>query len=273
MGLCSRDDAGVGKRSGRGEQDLLPQVVRRGRHALGLVSLVVVVVAWGSVIVPVQTSADGLAGPMGGVVRFSPPRQPSGGADFNGDSYGDLVLGTGNTLYVLYGSSTGLAVDASGRAMLGVREVGGRRTTEDAGFGSTASGDFDGDGYADLAVWIEDSRRKRNWHGVHIVYGSSAGLDVSRTTFRRFPKGITGGPLVSGNFGRGRYADLAFGDSGFVLGDSSVGAVYVLYGTKDGLSADRQTWTQDTPGMLSKARHNESFGEVVGGRQLRPDSL
>ena len=39
--------------------------------------------------------------------------------------------------------------------------------------------------------------------------------------------------------------------------------MHVLYGAKNGLASDLQTWTQNTPGVLGTAEHYESFGESL----------
>ncbi len=182
--------------------------------------------------------------------------------DFNGDSYGDLVIGTPVGLYVLSGSPVGLSADR--REILSLQAVAGRRPVgSEATFGtSTASGDFDSDTYTDLAVWIDDDGKTA--HGLHVLYGSPGGLDVTRHSYRAFPRRDTSPPLASGNFGRGAHADLAIGDWDFRIDGDYTGAVHVLYGGTAGLTGpDLQTWTQDSPGVLGAAENGDYFGSSL----------
>ena len=70
--------------------------------------------------------------------------------------------------------------------------------------------------------------------GVHVLYGSAAGLTLERSTY--FPIALDSGwQMASGNFGRSRHTDLAIGapvdDSG-----SRGGNVTVPYGSTTGLT-------------------------------------
>lgn len=216
----------------------------------------------GLLVAPLATTSAIVGYPPAPTVARAEP-MPSGspdGSDFDGDSYADLILGTGRTAYVLYGSPTGLRTNAARLSRFTVDEVAGRDTTRDTSFGSTALGDFDGDSYVDVAIWIEDNSSKRNVHGVHVVYGSAYGLDLTRTVFRPFPRRNSAAALASGNFGRGRCTDLAVSYTNFRIGKSEVGAVQVLYGSMNGLGTDLETWHQDSPGVLGTAEHYQDFG-------------
>ena len=71
----------------------------------------------------------------------------SGRPDFNGDGFADLAVGAYEAVHVLYGSAVGLI--AAGNQLWNQDSPG----IEGLGFGqSLAVGDFNGDGFGDLAV-------------------------------------------------------------------------------------------------------------------------
>ena len=87
------------------------------------------------------------------------PKPRKVGSDFNGDGYSDLAMnitdsdGEGvDAVVVLYGSGAGLSL--SGRQRLVASDFGGRPTKEATRplGGVMATGDFDGDRYADLIL-------------------------------------------------------------------------------------------------------------------------
>lgn len=110
----------------------------------------------------------------------SRPRPPG----FNGDGYDDLAVGApsedlgildrAGAVSVLYGNATGLS--ASGSQVWQPNRPGLRGDAVHHGsFGaSTASGDFDGDGFWDLAVGSPGRDGERG--AVNILYGSDGGL-------------------------------------------------------------------------------------------------
>ncbi|MFN2532925.1 MAG: FG-GAP repeat protein [Pyrinomonadaceae bacterium] len=116
-----------------------------------------------------------------------------------------------------------------------------------------AKGDFNGDGFADLAVGVplEDVGRAKDAGAVNVIYGSVNGLTSAGNQF--FTENGLGGlnlptfanhfgaALASGDFNGDRYSDLAIGipdeDLQTPTGTiSDVGAVLVLYGSERGLT-------------------------------------
>lgn len=135
------------------------------------------------------------------------------------------------------------------------------------------NGDFNGDGFDDLAVGtpneavgaIEDAGT------VSIIYGSRKGLRPTGNQFwHENSPGIDGvaaegnnfgAALAVGNFNGDKYSDLAIYSSMTVSGHVKAGAVHILYGSKSGLRATGdQLWTQDSPGINGVAAANEFFG-------------
>ncbi|MBE8474458.1 FG-GAP-like repeat-containing protein [Streptomyces justiciae] len=181
--------------------------------------------------------------------------------DVNADGRDELALkvycGDGSYCTRFYvGSPTGPAPAAGG--------------TFPGGGGGMAIGDFDGDGYGDLAVGnAPDS-------SVTVAAGSASGLAPS-STWRRFTQDTPGVPGAYEDVdffgtsvsaadinGDGR-ADLAVGAPGEEIGyDDGAGIVDVLYGTEAGLTGTgAQAFTQNTAGVPGAAEPGDAFGGAV----------
>jgi hypothetical protein len=182
--------------------------------------------------------------------------------DFDGDGRADLIVGVpredigeildAGRLHVVFGSATGLT--AAGNRLLYQDLLGvSDRAEYDDHFGSrTISGDFDGDGFRDLAVGVdeEDFAGAEDGGAVHIFYGSAQGLDTSRQQYwHRSVAGIPqavrreerfGSALAVGDFDADGRHDLVISRSVATSGLQylSTGAL-VLYGSPTGLTADR----------------------------------
>jgi len=177
-------------------------------------------------------------------------------SDFNGDGYADLAIGAPGghgSVTVIYGSRTGL--NALGNQVL-TRATPGIEGATRSNFGSVlASADFDGDGFADLAInSVSDLAPYTD--GINVLYGSARGLTGDRDrlfTPARFHLGsyYFGRALGAGDFDGDGFADLAAtapfesvpsgGDGGILL---------VLRGSAAGLTvAGHRKLSRDTPGL------------------------
>ena len=157
--------------------------------------------------------------------------------------------------------------------------------------------DFNGDGYADLAIGVmnEDIEQGPTYEdagAVHVIYGTAFGLEafaaqatVDDQLWTRTTDGLDdiaiashdnfGSALAMGDFNHDGYDDLAIGVSGsFVDGQDDAGAVHVLYGTDDGLAVDgAQLWTQDSAGINGQANEDDAYGHALAAGDFNGDDI
>jgi hypothetical protein len=213
--------------------------------------------------------------------------------DFNGDGYDDLAIGVPDEdigsvvdaggVMVLYGSDVGL--NASGTVW---NQEAGAETGDQYGK-ALAAGDFDNDGYYDLAVGIpsEDLGSILNAGAVEIYYGSTSGLTtrVSNDFWHQDRSGVAdtadandyfGSTLTVGDFDGDGYADLAVGVPYEDVGSPAVvnaGAVNVLYGSDNGItSSGSDYWHQDSTGIGSLSEDDDRFGFALTAGDFDGDS-
>ena len=158
--------------------------------------------------------------------------------DFNGDGHVDLTVGSaGETVggrewagafHVIYGSRDGLRAKRSqmwSRASVGVRG----RPRESELFGHRrASGDFNGDGYADLAVGSWNSS------DVQVMFGSALRLTGVNQRLTSGPDGQDlGWPIGSGDFDADGFSELVL-----ARGGPRIYTLLILHGSPSGIVAE-----------------------------------
>lgn len=217
--------------------------------------------------------------------------------DFNNDHYADLVIGVPNeaiglnedagAVHVLPGSASGPTATDSQLWYQGNNGLGNSADAQDHFGEALAIGDFDGNGYYDLAVGIpyEDIGTITNAGALHIIYGTASGLDpAGNEIFYEGINGIPGTPetsdyfaksLASGDFNNDGFDDLAVGvpyDAVDSINDT--GFVQVIYGTSGGLSGlDDQVWSQNSGGILGNAEVNDNFGYSLSTGDFNGDGF
>ena len=210
--------------------------------------------------------------------------------DFDGDGADDLAAGVPNddNLIGSYADS-GIVIVRYGVADLGLepgwtdavlsQSTGASPDPPEVGdrFGyALAAGDFDGDGFDDLAVGIpyEDLDPSFDVGAVQIYRGSAAGLDVTGSGF--FHEGVPGVPgdihsgdwfgiaLTACDFDGDGYDDLAIGVIGEDSDADQCGSVNVLRGSASGLgTTGAQRWHQDVPGMDGGNEAGDHWGAAL----------
>ena len=219
--------------------------------------------------------------------------------DFNRDGFDDLAIGVPNEdmgtvsnvgiVQIIYGSEQGLAAKnqvwhQNSSGILQVSEKGDR-------FGwALAVGDFNGDGFDDLAIGVpyEDfgTTGVANRGIVQVLYGNKSGLSANgNQIWHQNSPGIAnvaeagdlfGRSLTSGDFNNDGRDDLAVGVPYEDLGTTGVtnqGVVQVLYGRNAGLSATGgQIWHQDSTGIVNVAEAGDLFGWSLTSGDFNNDS-
>ncbi len=214
-------------------------------------------------------------------------------ADFNNDGFADLAVGA-ITEEINSQIGAGMVMEVKGGA-LGI-------TTEDhlwhqdAGIAEScepndyfgwalAVGDFDGDGYTDLAIGVprEELDGDQNAGVVHVLYGAASGLsflgnqlfDQDNATTGSFaePDDWFGAALAVGDFNNDGYDDLAIGSPYEDLGAvQDAGAVLVLFGAGSGLDAAGSQWIIQAE-IVGTAELGDKFGSALAAADFDGDGF
>ena len=214
--------------------------------------------------------------------------------DFNGDGYQDVAVSdvsTGGTdkgqVLVYYGGPNGLDTKSPQlftpltagmpSQLASVPQIG-------LGFGgSLVAGDYNGDGYSDLAIGVPGygyttaGMQPGKDGAVVVLKGGPAGLTTRSNQFIPAPSGLCqqcgvgldpeagtafGWSMASGDFMHNGYADLAIDAPFATIGSAQrAGAVTVMYGSPSGLGATQIVLTERTAGMPGPAiASHDGFG-------------
>ena len=185
--------------------------------------------------------------------------------DFDGDGYDDLVIGVvgeddqRGAIHLLFGGPSGLRTDGS--LFLDETAAGGNSEVPDQFGEELASGDIDGDGFADLVLGMPNERAGgADFAGqVMVLFGAVGGFDLTRTQAMTeeflFGAGTSepldyfGGAVAVADIDADGHDDVVAGHYGEALSGPNDGAATVVMGSPDGLD-------------LARAR---TFTSLVGG--------
>jgi hypothetical protein len=202
--------------------------------------------------------------------------------DFDGDGFADLAIGVpgedfgtfnpnAGMIVLVPGSPAGLAPNLAYYLDQDVPGVEGSAEDDDYFGWSLAAGDFDGDGFVDLAVGVPG---EDGVGAVQVFFGSASGLDGERDLFwydedlggPREGNDEFGAVLVSGDFDGDGFDDLAIGvpreEAGSGGGSVDSGEVKIAYGAAGGFNLARsQQFTQST---IPVAGETSQVGDLFG---------
>ena len=254
---------------------------------------------------------------QGDVEDFDDFSRVLGSGDFNGDGYADLAIGVpgedldregvlqrdAGLVHVIYGSASGVSPSreqADQAWSQGSGEIEGDNEQMDLFGSALATGDFNQDGFADLAIGVpgedlSNGQLRRNAGAVNVIYGSSSGLSATQTRSDQIwsqnaqdiggdieTGDSFGACLESGDFNGDGYVDLAIGVPGEDLSRDGVlqrdaGLVQVIYGSATGLSATNtrssQDWSQNATDIGGDTETSDRFGTTLSSGDFNGDGL
>lgn len=230
-----------------------------------------------------------LESPLARAVTATPSAPDAVRGDFNNDGYADIAIGViaegdavskPGAVQVIYGSANGLDAVA-GPGHPGNQLLFSPGPQNFAGFGlALAVGDFNGDGFGDLAVGANGENigiDGNNEGSVTVFYGSASGLvagsaqrltEVTPTAVNQF-----GFFVAAGDFNGDGKDDLAVDVlNKAVNGVAGAGAVLLYPGSSTGLvSANPVQLDADKPGTEGVAASYAQFGSELAVGDVNND--
>jgi len=155
-----------------------------------------------------------------------------------------------------------------------------------------AWGDFNGDGFSDLAIGVpgQDLGNGPNGGMVIVIYGSATGLDafapIAAQVWHQDVPGVPedgesgdrcGWVVTVDDFNGDGFDDLTFGCPGEGFMIAGVGVAITVYGSGVGLDAfapiPSQLWLQDTPGIADVGELSDHFSQALTTGDFNGDTF
>ena len=223
----------------------------------------------------VATALLGGSGPTRATAATATSASARAVADFNGDGFPDVAIGApgvnsgAGAVYVLYGSASGVSTSSSQLWSLDSPGVNGVAAAGDGLGTAVTAGDFNHDGFSDLAIAAPAKNH------VLVLYGSATGLQASGNQYFR-----ANGPtaLAAGDFNGDHYADLAVGEPFANAKQPAAGSIEIHYGSASGLTAlaarTAPRFTEASAGMPGpRPSPNDNFGLSLAVGNYNGDSF
>jgi FG-GAP repeat len=198
-------------------------------------------------------------------------RSVSSAGDFNGDGFGDVVIG--GSKYVTNGSDNNgsfYAMQGTINGLLNGYVLNVNGVNEDAtlGWSVSCAGDINGDGYSDIIIGTPKYSNGQTEEGKITIYkGSQFGFVnsvpvniESNVAMANFGQSVSSAGDVNGD----GYSDVATGAWNYYNGTFYVGAAYVYYGSASGVSAANY-WSNVSTTVFSQFGYCVSSAGDVNG--------
>ncbi len=225
--------------------------------------------------------------------------------DFNGDRFLDLAIGAPNErvgtnsnaggVNIIYGTSGGLKAKKNQFFTQATTGMVGGIGSGDLFGSALAAGDFDANGFQDLAIGAPGQTVSGNASAgaVNVLYGRRAGLKTANNQFWTAAsagmQGILnadanfGFALATGDFNGDNRSELAIGAPGENIAQradgsvgptSNAGAVHVLFGSTTRLTVtNNQLWNENVTGITSQVASGDQFGAALSAGQFNSDHV
>ena len=215
------------------------------------------------------------------------------GSDLDNDGFDDLVVGVpdedvaqldaGGAINILRGAGGGVTVARD--RLYTQADLGGVVEVQDRFGNAIAYGDFDNDGFDDVAVGVpgEDYKGKQDAGVVHVLYGSKSGArprsaqllsQAGKMKGANEAGDFFGAVLASGDFDNDGFDDLAIGTPGEDVGGAvAAGGVIVAYGGRNGIKTSGSQALTQKGKVPGKAEYLDTLGVSLAVGDFNNDNF